>query len=438
MADVIVTNQIDEPVNVRLTNKISSDLIGDLDYLQWNLSPADYSVSEGLMFWNADFGTLNIGMPGGNVNLQLGQELIVRCRNTTGSVISNGSVVYITGASGGKPLISLADADLVTVHKTIGVATEDISNNSNGYVTLNGFVNDINTSGISAGSEVYVSQTPGEFTSVKPSPPVHSVKVGTVTQEGVGNGKLFVNVGQGFDFDDLHDVLISSVANNDLLSYNSVSGYWNNVNDIVVNDVTASSISYSDDLTIITGTDKTVVLSETVWDDLRVNINAIKVTGASQPAWTKFKDDGAGSVGVYTHYFSPTVMNEGWFEAQLPHKWKEGTTIYPHVHWAPVTTNTGTVRWGLEYTWANPNGTFSNTTIIYGEQAGAGTAFGHQIVNFGSGITASGKTISGILLCRIFRDAAHANDTYTGNAALLSSDIHYEVDTIGSRQTLTK
>jgi hypothetical protein len=52
------------------------------DYIQFDTTWAD-GTAEGRLQWNIDDGTLEVGMPGGNVNLQIGQELIYRARNTT-------------------------------------------------------------------------------------------------------------------------------------------------------------------------------------------------------------------------------------------------------------------------------------------------------------------------------------------------------------------
>jgi len=194
--------------------------------LQFDLSPAA-TVAEGLLYWNEDDGTLNLGMPGGNVNLQLGQEMVIRVRNETGSQITNGSVVYISGESGNKPLITLADADLITAHNTIGVATEDIDNNSNGYITTKGFVRGLNTSAYSGGDVIYLSQTAGAFTSTAPTSPAHRVRVGQVITAGA-DGSIYVNIEESTDLGWVDDVLISSIADKDILYYDSATSLWKN------------------------------------------------------------------------------------------------------------------------------------------------------------------------------------------------------------------
>ena len=180
-----------------------------------------------------------------------------------------------------------------------------------------------------------------------------------------------------------------------------------------------------------------------VWDDLRIGPGNATLGSLRDPSFQQFRTNGAGSIGVYTYMFTnESVANnqkEIFFEAQLPHKWAEGTPIIPHVHFAPITTATGTVRWGLEYTWANVNETFPQTTIVYAERAvSSADQYGHQIpASFGE-FDATDKKISSVMLGRLFRNSSHANDTLEATVAFLSVDIHYMVNTLGSEQEYIK
>ena len=98
---------------------------------------------------------------------------------------------------------------------------------------------------------------------------------------------------------------------------------------------------------------------------------------------------------------------------------------------SPVSTQN--VLWKFEYQWQNNQGTYSGstTTTLPATSATGTTGFKHLINSFGT-ISGTGKTISSILVCRLYRDAADAADTYTGEAGLLAVDIHIECDTLGS------
>jgi len=182
--------------------------------------------------------------------------------------------------------------------------------------------------------------------------------------------------------------------------------------------------------------------SATRWDDLKIPVTSTKKEGTKPPSYDIFKNNGAGSQGVITYKFNPDSEKELYFTLQLPHAWKEGTAILPHVHWS-VKTDVGStsVVWGLEYTWINVGGTFGNTTIITGgtpiAPIGAVTAYEHAITSLGS-IDGTGKTLSSMMVCRIFRDSTNPADDYTGDSYLFEIDFHYEIDSDGSRQEYIK
>lgn len=188
------------------------------------------NMQEARVAWDDDAGTLQIGMPGGNVVLDVGQEQLMRSRNVTGSTITNGSIVYITGAQGNKPTIALAQANSdATADRTIGMATEDIDDNSNGYVCTQGMVRDVDTSGFSEGNFLYLSATTaGAYTNTPPAKPNHYVEVGVVLRSHASEGVICFHLHVGQALSELHDVSISSLANNDVLKYNSTSELWEN------------------------------------------------------------------------------------------------------------------------------------------------------------------------------------------------------------------
>ena len=162
-----------------------------------------------------------------------------------------------------------------------------------------------------------------------------------------------------------------------------------------------------------------------LWDDMRVSLLR-GTTGVNLPTLSTFRN------GVQAYSFSATVLNELFFDVQLPHGFVPGTPIEPHLHWSPGnSTNTGVARWGLEYTWQNINGAFPASSTIYVEQAGAGVAYQHQLASFGN-LSSAGFGVSSVLMCRVFRDAAHANDTFNVGAFGISMDIHFQERSFGT------
>ena len=190
-------------------------------------------------------------------------------------------------------------------------------------------------------------------------------------------------------------------------------------------------------------TDGTMVMhgAATVWDDLRVDSLTTKVGTSKIPDFTVYKTDSSGSQGVFTYWFDKDTQEEIYFSVQMPHSW-DSTDIYPHVHWIPrVTgsTTSETVEWGLEYTWANINSIYGNTNIVYAQSTSSLVGDTHYLTSFTPITPSSGQNeISSIMMCRLFRNSTGVNDTYSTDAGLLEFDIHYAMNTLGSRTELIK
>jgi len=172
------------------------------------------------------------------------------------------------------------------------------------------------------------------------------------------------------------------------------------------------------------------------WKDKEAPLANAKVAGANVPTWAVVLD------GIYAYKFSATAMNEVWITFHLPHDMAYAYTdvtgivqppkLYPHVHWSSDGTNTGTARYGIEYTYAKGYGVevFPASTTVYIEQASDGTANKHFIAEVADvdAIANPEFETDGLLLCRVFRDGAHANDTLTDASFVFTVDMHYLSD----------
>lgn len=179
----------------------------------------------------------------------------------------------------------------------------------------------------------------------------------------------------------------------------------------------------------------------TVWDDYVVALGPNNWKGSSNnPTLTKLADDGAGSQGVYAYVFGDG--DEAIITAQMPHRWLEGSRIYPHVHFYCLTDVDPTDNFGIEfeYWWSDIGEDFPTNTTLVSEDTSTGinTQYMHQITNVPSaGIDGTGHTISSVLVCRIKR-VAGTSDNYAGGIVFLDWDIHYQIDTVGSRTISAK
>lgn len=200
------------------------------------LGYADFDVTAtpagavGRFKWNDTDGTMDLGLKGGNVTLQVGQENVLRVTNDDTVTLTDGMVVYVTGANGTNLLVkrALATTDLTSA-STIGMITESIATNQHGFVTTFGLVRGLNTSALTAGDVLYLSpSTSGAYTNVKPTAPDHMVLVGYCKKVSAGDGEIFVKVDNGYELDELHNVKITSATAGDLLIYDQTAGYWEN------------------------------------------------------------------------------------------------------------------------------------------------------------------------------------------------------------------
>ena len=181
--------------------------------------------------WDDGDGTLAFGLKGGNTNLNIGQENIALCYNGTGSPISKGQVVYISSAQGQRPSIALASAiSELGSSKVFGVTAEAIASGAEGFVATFGVVAGIDTSGFTEGAVLWLSASAGKATTSKPLSPTHLVFVGYCLKVNESSGRIFVNPQNGYELEELHDVLITSVSDNDVITYNQSSSLWVNQN----------------------------------------------------------------------------------------------------------------------------------------------------------------------------------------------------------------
>ena len=411
--------------------------LADISYIDFDLTAAPAGI-EGRINWNDEDKTLEIGMSGTAVRLQVGQEMLIRAKNTSGGLILNGSPVYISGAIGNNPTISPATAtDHTIANATIAVATEDIPDGHFGYSTTFGVVRNIDTTIVAnEGDHVYLGTVAGSLLASLPIQPDSQVMIGCVLRKHATEGKLFVSIKPRPNIEELSNIYIAAVSDKQLLQYDSANGRWENVSDLEIQGTGKIGDILGGDYSEFEA-DGTLVFygDATVWDDLRVPLSSTRINPViNKPDFIIFRD------GVYAFGFDDADDESVNFIAQFPHSWREGTIIYPHIHWGIATAGSGVgvenVKWGLEYTLANLSGdTFPASVTIYSSIIDVQN--GNQYESFktaiGAGIDMTGKTISCIIIGRLFRDTSVAND-FAPDAYGFEFDIHYEKDTIGSRQ----
>lgn len=234
--DMAVSSNVDVNANTLTrhthTNKTTLDLIDQ--NVSSTGTPSFDSVhinggtgTQGTLSWNVDDETVDL-IVNSEVTYQLGEEMGISVRNLTGITINNGTVVRVTGASGSKITVGLAsnvDEDLSA--STFAVVTQTIGNNSTGKATSNGLVRGLDTSALVEGGAIWLG-VDGVFTQTKPESPAHLVLIGWVVRSHATEGMIFVHIANGWEVEELHDVLITSIQDGDVLVWDSAISLWVN------------------------------------------------------------------------------------------------------------------------------------------------------------------------------------------------------------------
>lgn len=177
-----------------------------------------------------------------------------------------------------------------------------------------------------------------------------------------------------------------------------------------------------------------IVLEDTVWDDLRFPASSVRV-GSAQPASEQ------SYRGGIVLSFASNADNSVYFIAQMPHAWKEHSDIDLHLHWTIPTSGAGggaeNVKWDLTYSAANIGELFpvesTATVTVDVQNEVANDHLFTEIVD----IDMDGMTFSNCIIFSLSRDVSVAND-YAQAAYLVEADIHYEIDSLGSKEELAK
>ena len=190
----------------------------------------------GVLRWNDNDGTLDLGLKGGAVTLQVGQEMVARVINKTGADLleANYQVVRISSAQGQRVAVQLAQANNdANSTDTIGIVTETIQNNQEGFITILGQIHEINTTGSlqgetwADGDVLYLSPTTaGRITNIKPTAPQHMVAVGYVEYAHSQHGKIYTKIQNGYELEELHDVAATPYINNGVLYRDTATNLW--------------------------------------------------------------------------------------------------------------------------------------------------------------------------------------------------------------------
>jgi len=272
-----------------------------------------------------------------------------------GEPINKGQAVYVSSAAGTNMVVSKAsNASEATSSKTMGLLAFTGVTNDQGFVVTEGLLAGLDTSSANASDPVWLG-TDGNliFGLVnKPVAPAHLVFIGIVTRSQQNNGEIFVKVQNGFELKEIHDVLLTSPTNGNMLVYDEVNSLWKNSNIIqrtstdaalrVTQLGTGEAIRVEDE----TNPDATPFL---VTADGRVGIGLSSLTGTTHKLHVR--------LGLATNS-TPAANTVALFENST-HTYV--SILSPDAQNAGIVYGSNSNRFGAFNAW-----NFANNTMLYG------------------------------------------------------------------------
>lgn len=208
---------------------------------------------------------------------------------------------------------------------------------------------------------------------------------------------------------------------------------------VTATDLSVTDLSVADDLTVgddldVTGTAEvgTLLHTDECWDDLVIPGVAVNPTGI--PSAMTVITDTAGWLGclLASSAGNPTAV----FAFQLSHQTDLTRDLRPHIHWVKCdgADNTGTVPWRAYFRHLPLNGTATawssavdgTLSLDPGDTANKG-ALTSWTLDAATYATGGAWGISDSILMRVER-----NGGTSGDAAVVSADIHYRKVRLGS------
>lgn len=282
------------------------------------------TAAVGTTRWNDTIGSSETTLKGGNVVLKNGVDLVARVVNkvTPAATLTkaNYTAVKVSGATGQRLSIDYAKADVdLNSADTIGLVTETIATNQEGFILTVGQLLEINTTGSlqgetwADGDVLYLSpSTAGRITNIKPTGATgHIVVMGYVEYAHAVNGKIYVKIMNGWELDELHNVFIdaATLANNNLLAYESSTSLWKNktastlgiveTSNTALTDTRIRKVSVYDNVdSTVTGTTNETVLKTLLIPTLKAN-TTLKIMAQCGKV-------GTAAIAVYKMYYNTT------------------------------------------------------------------------------------------------------------------------------------
>lgn len=175
------------------------------------------------------------------------------------------------------------------------------------------------------------------------------------------------------------------------------------------------------------------------WDDLYSEIH--EGTGAAALTYEGYRD-----TGFNIRFFRHNQNDNIFMTYQMPHMWNTGTSVYPHMHYVPMSSGSGNAIFEFSYCWTNTNSELPAGSGWVTSSITMSLTPSDQYIqsarHFGAIDPPSGSQPSSILYFKIERPGASNNgDTYqtskdhgtaAANFGITFFDLHYQKISAGT------
>ena len=183
------------------------------------------------------------------------RNVVLIARNQNASTLPAGTIVHIVDAVGDNPIFDTASYDNEALSSnSLGVLRTSAASGADVEVLVNGIVVGVNTNpalGYAAGDIIYLSSS-GQFTRNKPQAPNQTVTIGQVLRAQQNNGSIYVNISNGWEVGELHDVIDNTTNSSygDLLVKSG--SLWKNSNQLTGSYAITGSLKFNGNGSMIT------------------------------------------------------------------------------------------------------------------------------------------------------------------------------------------
>ena len=232
-------------------------------------------TEEAKTHWNPTDGTLDLGMKGGQLIQHIGQQLYYPpVVNKSGDILYRGTLLMINSIqpSFGNRLsvVKCISDGTFPSYSLVGVLTEDLLDNSEGFATWFGYVRSLNVNqlqdnGIKPSGETWNSgntlwanpNLDGGYTNVEPYSPNLKIPVAAISNVNGNNITIVVRPTLNPRLNELSNIQTSGQTNGDILVFNNTLGYWEYTKNLVGDyTISGNTIQYGSEFSrsvIMTG-----------------------------------------------------------------------------------------------------------------------------------------------------------------------------------------